>query len=261
MSPGALKLAHVTSRLALTGIVTLLLLASGVEGQTITYTGDRGNSCTALPPVIGGSHVFTLSAAIPVGSFVVISAATTHNATLGSVSDSGSNTWVSDNSLWVSAVYRTFAISSVLTTGLAVGQTISINYLASDPLGETSCAVVSVFQNVISVGRVDQLASAEGTGTSWNVTLSSATTQANELLHTVFATTQSTGGWLISPLFQPLSTACSGSFCVFPGYRIVGATGVYPASAFSLLPVGWGGILTTYKDAVAPVSLQRLWIE
>jgi hypothetical protein len=262
MKQVSLEMVRIAARLAPIGFLALLLLAPEAPGQTITFTGDRGNSCAAIPATVGGSQVFTLTATIPAGSLVVIAAATTANATFGSVTDSGGNTYVSDNSHLGSNPYRVFAISSRLTTGLAIGNTISINYTGSAPTGETSCAVVSVFQNVTAApARVDRTGTADGTGTNWNVSLFSATTQANELVHAAFATNQSTGGFSIPAPFQPLSAACSAPFCVFGGYRIVGATGTYTATATSVNSIAWGAVLTTDRDSTAPVMLQRFHVE
>lgn len=113
MSQSARNPEGVPSRLVLTCLVALLLVAPAALAQTITFTGDRGSGCIPINMLVPGPHNFVLADIIPAGSFVVITGATSGGASPMSVSDSGANTYVIDSSVVFFATYRIYSISSV----------------------------------------------------------------------------------------------------------------------------------------------------
>lgn len=245
------------------GLFTLVVLAFAaprVRAATITFAGDRGSSCQTFVGTAGGAHTIAVSGAnLTAGQTVILTAGTTGNASLGSVTDPGGNTWTAVNSWAVGGVGRVFQWATTIGTTVSTGANVSLNYVTSAD-GEVSCASVHAFTNVQSVpGGVDLTGGTNGTSTTPSVTLGSATSQPNELLVETHIVNGVTGGF--GSADNPLQAANSGNFWVMPFYRIVSATGTYTVGGTLGNSLAWQAVLTTFRDTTAPVEILRVKAE
>ncbi|KAA0256685.1 MAG: hypothetical protein EDX89_00880 [Acidobacteria bacterium] len=239
----------------------LVLLASvPAAAQTVTFGGDRGAGCVAVPAG-AQTHVLPVTGSVAAGETAVLNVATTADLPPGTVTDTKGNAWTVDN-VRAGAGYRVSTVSTRVTAGLTNADSVTIPYTNGTGSTQTSCAGLVRFTNVVTgAGYLDQVGSAEGTGTVQSVSTNAATSQSNELLVVAFAYTAATGGFSIPGPYSPTSAACSAPFCLSPGYRIVGTAGVQTATGGTNNAVPWGGVLTSYRDVVVPVELQRLSAE
>ncbi len=245
-------------------LAALVVCASTATAQTITFIGDRGGNCISLP---GGAapHSFTVTISnVAAGRTIVITAATSGNATLGSITDSKGNSYPGDISQITTGVNfsRVFVHSRAITNALIAGvDTITLNYTGS-AVNETSCATAHEFSNVLASGTRTEIATgSNGTGMAHATPMATTTLQKNQLLVANFVTTTATGGFTIGAPFGPMQGACLGSFCMFPEFRIVNAFGTYQGTASSVNSVVWASAFVCYLDTTAPVELQKLTIE
>lgn len=241
--------------IALPLFATLLAGAPTARAATITLAGDRGASCVTFPGTSGGTHSITVSAAnVMVGQTLVLTAGTTGNASLSSMTDTAGNTYTGLNSLFGS-VGRVFHWGGTLTAQLNVGQTVTLTYVTSTA-GEVSCASIHAFNNVAALpGSVDQTGTNSGTSAAPGATLTAVTTQPNELLVETHIINGAPGG--TGSADNPLQQASSGTFFVLPYYRIVSATGTFTISGTLGNSLPWQAAITSMRDVVFPVDLQR----
>jgi hypothetical protein len=206
-----------------------------VAAHAQSLIGDRGSSCVTIPAG-GGTHVITLTGAIPADSTALIAAGTSGNATFSGTTDSAGNSWVSTNSFAPS--FRAFSIYGRIANALSMSQTITLTYSAAPPTGQTSCASVSAFRAV----AISPFPPVDTTG---------STTRPREFVHTVFVIGGVSGGISVPAPSTPLQLACTGgNFCVVPAYRVVNAIGSYTTSATLGNSVPWGGVITAYFSDV-----------
>jgi hypothetical protein len=229
--------------------VAFAVWATGSSAAAQGLIGDRGASCVNIPAG-GGSHVITVSGAIPMDSTVVIMAGTTGNATFLSTTDSAGNAWVATNSFAPS--FRAFTIYGRIANALSAGQTITLSYSAAPPTGQVSCASVAAFRAVATTPFPPVDTTSSGGSVSNAPFVALTTGQPLELIHGGFVINAPPGGVTVPPPSNPLQLVCAAGnvFCVVPAYELATGTGGYALTAVLGNSVPWAGVIVAYFSDV-----------
>jgi hypothetical protein len=229
--------------------VVFAVWATGSSAAAQSLIGDRGASCANIP-VGGGSHVITVTGAIPADSTVVIMAGTTGNATFLSTTDSAGNAWVATNSFAPS--FRAFTIYGRIANALSAGQTITLSYSAAPPTGQVSCASVAAVRAVATTPFPPVDATSIGGSISNAPFVATTTSQPRELIHGGFVIAGAPGGVTVPPPANPLQLVCAPGnvICLVPAYQVATLVGGYSLSAMLGNSVPWGGVIVAYFSDV-----------
>lgn len=227
-------------------IVVLAAVAQPAPGA-IVYLGDRASGCTTLGA--GNTHILTLTGSTSVGTTLFVVGMVSGGAAAGAtpVLDTRANSWFLAHFYTAVNGSRLFVFESRIAPGKghSPGDTVTLSYAGGG--GQKSCAVVSSFSGLAAASSVDRANGASGVGSSQSVTTNGATQQGTELLVAAFDYLAATGGFSLPPPMQLLSAACDAPTCLFPGYRLLSATGSYTASATTGNAIAWGAILVTFR--------------
>ncbi|MEO6325290.1 MAG: hypothetical protein ABIT01_15720 [Thermoanaerobaculia bacterium] len=229
--------------------------AGSAQAATITFAGDRGAGCLTFVGTSGGNLVIPVTGTVAAGSKLIITAGSTGNASGGTVTDTGSNSYTAVNSFNSPPPGRAFQVLGTIATGLTAASTVTLPFVSSAN-GEIVCASLHAFTNVTVVNLATGNA---GNSTTPGSTMPALSAQPNELLVGTYLLGAASGG-LSSPDI-PLSSASSGTFSVNSIYRIVSATGIFSYSATIGTSQAWTSVFTSFQDAQFPVELQKIKIE
>ncbi len=245
--------------------VTFHVLATGASGDVaplLTFTDSIGApAAIGNNGLSGGSNVTTLTvtvtSTVPVGNTVIFTfVGAISSGSSVTIADSSGNAYTNDADVTNSAPTRTIIWSAPVTAGLSNGSTITVTFPRQRLQANASAFSVS---GLIGTGRVDKTATNNnGSGTSATVGPTAATTQAGELVFGAFGMDISSG----SPTFAATggSTALqtnviSGSWGIYPEYKIVSATGTQTATGtFSGGVADYSAALVTYKAAASQLA-------
>lgn len=200
------------------------LIQPGIIGQTGGPTLGVTVDGAAYPSGTVATIAYVTASAHPVGSLMVL-LFSVGSQTISSVVDTRSNTWTAQASN-PSGASRHYLYTSILTTALQVGDTITITL--STATGRRACALVRIDNGTLGAaldasGVVNNI----GTTTSPAVTTSAATTNARDVVFGAYGSNTTgitfvseSAGW--TAIGDGLT---SGGTLVHYSYTIVSATG------------------------------------
>jgi hypothetical protein len=239
-------------------LVTLTLLHVAAANAAIVKVKDLGTTATSS----GTSIFITVPAGgVAAGDVVLLQVAIAGTPAVAlSTSDPKLNAYSADFTSNTSAL-TVATFRGTVGTALAAGDLITVTWSPAAP----AVASAAEFAGLTS-SPLDQ--SGWGVGSSLLPATSAipATTQANELLLGAVSTLGSSVAFTPGSGYTALVGASQvipglGTLSIFPEFRTVAATGVYAADGTLGAPQTWNAIISTYKDVVAPVELQKFAIE
>jgi MYXO-CTERM domain-containing protein len=223
-------------------------------------TGSTGNS-------LGTSVTITTTGSVTAGDSIIVAVGTANDFTTISCSDSVNGTYNTDIENNGDGFQQTAICSKHNVQALSGGSSIMVSSTIATPI----YASAFEFAGLAATSTLDGMASNTTANASPSVTLSAATSQANELLLgaintngsivTFMAGTNGTSNNCAntsSPTYSalPSASASGGSNLVFPEYCVVAATGAYQAAGTlsSSLSGHWVALLATYREASPTVT-------
>lgn len=223
---------------------------SSDRAASINFLGDLG---TVIDKSSAMEIVINTSMAVSTGNDIIVALGTDPNSNMTvTVTDSAGNTY-QEEALEVNVGnIRTYLFAAYDVNAMPIGSEITI----SMSVGVTAhAAVAALFDGLADVDTLDQMASENDTSTSPSSGVTSATTQADELLIGVVGTEgsadDSAGTWGDSFLAGPRAGTTGGAddenITISMGYRIVDATGSYTASKSGITSRDWAAIIGTFK--------------
>jgi hypothetical protein len=223
-------------------IVKVRDVAAGGTGGAVSYTITVG---------AGGASA---------GDTLFVEVATAATAGVSTITDARGNSYSSQYGIGTPGLINE-GYRALLTTSLVAGDLITITLSASSP----SVASAAEFSG-LAASPLDQHAGAVGSSTSPLSPLTPMTSQANELLIGSVATVGPNSSFTPDPAYTTLGGSAVGTggsnfLTIFPFYRVVSAAGFYGAGGTLGGSQLWNATVTTYKDVVAPVTLERFAVD
>ncbi|MEJ6979879.1 MBG domain-containing protein, partial [Pedobacter sp. P351] len=234
---------------------------------------SRGVFAQIQPPAIIGINssltsgtsisISVPAAGVSLGKTILVTVAMDPSSTAVSITDTRGNTYTKDADVTngsVASGVRTLIFSAPVSTALVSANSITVSFATAVVTKAVSAFSVS---GLVAGSLTDKSSTATGNSTIGNSGIAPTTSQPDELLFGVFGLEDKSSSVTFGPGFSPLTSnqTNSGSgtanIGVFPGYRVVSATGGFSAPA-TVPAVNWAAALVTYKiDVPAIASISR----